>query len=365
MRILHVTDCYLPRLGGIELHVRDLARAQRAAGHDARIVTSTPLPGGAADEPWVTRLAPAELPALLRRERPDVVHAHVSVISPLAMSSSRRAADLGLPVLVTVHSVWPSSPTLAALGDAVLGLSRRPVIWSAVSNRAAGPLAAVLGPGSRPLVLPNAVDPSFWRVQHERPESTTIVSVMRMVHRKRPLALARMLREVRSRVPADVTLRAAIVGDGPRHGGLARYVDRHLAEWVVLPGRLDRGQIRDLYASASVYVAPATLESFGVAALEARCAGLPVVASSRGGVGDFITPGLDGFLGADDHAMVDAITRLVTDRVLMSAMTAHCRSVIPRLDWDAACAASVDAYAQAAALVPDRGARAALTGSTP
>lgn len=364
MRILHVTDCYLPRLGGIEMHVRDLAIAQRAAGNDARIVTSTPGPDGG-DEPWVTRLAYRDLPALLRREQPDVVHAHVSVISPLALSSSRHAVELGLPVVVTVHSIWPSTPGLASVAGAVLGLSDRPVLWSAVSSRAAASVAAVLGQGSRPLVLHNAVDPSFWRVQHERDETVTIVSVMRMAPRKRPLALARILREVRNAVPAEVPLKAVIVGDGSLNGALTRFVDRHLADWVALPGQLDRGQIRDLYSSASLYVAPARLESFGIAALEARCAGLPVVASSRGGVVDFITPGLDGFLGDDDQAMVAAITTLATDRALLTAMAAHARAFIPPLDWKAACSASLDAYARAKALVPDRSGHTALSGSIP
>ena len=41
MRILHVTDTYLPTLGGIELHIHDLAAQQRAAGHLVTIATST------------------------------------------------------------------------------------------------------------------------------------------------------------------------------------------------------------------------------------------------------------------------------------------------------------------------------------
>ena len=41
MRILHVTDAYLPRLGGIEMHVHDLAQAQAAAGDDVDIITMT------------------------------------------------------------------------------------------------------------------------------------------------------------------------------------------------------------------------------------------------------------------------------------------------------------------------------------
>ena len=41
MRIVHVTDCYLPRMGGIETQVADLVRHQSAAGHDVHVVTST------------------------------------------------------------------------------------------------------------------------------------------------------------------------------------------------------------------------------------------------------------------------------------------------------------------------------------
>ena len=40
MRIAHVTDFYLPRLGGIELHVSDLSDRQRAAGHEVEVLTS-------------------------------------------------------------------------------------------------------------------------------------------------------------------------------------------------------------------------------------------------------------------------------------------------------------------------------------
>src|SRR5947199_6274695 len=41
MRVLHVTDTYLPRRGGIELHVHDLAMAQRQAGDEADVLTLT------------------------------------------------------------------------------------------------------------------------------------------------------------------------------------------------------------------------------------------------------------------------------------------------------------------------------------
>ena len=42
------------------------------------------------------------------------------------------------------------------------------------------------------------------------------------------------------------------------------------------------------------HVSLATMESFGIAALEARAAGLPVVALRRGGVREFVEDGVDG-----------------------------------------------------------------------
>src|SRR5437868_1545383 len=48
VRILQVSDCYLPRLGGIEVQVADLVRMQREAGHEVEVATATrgePLPG--------------------------------------------------------------------------------------------------------------------------------------------------------------------------------------------------------------------------------------------------------------------------------------------------------------------------------
>jgi hypothetical protein len=42
VRIVHISDCYPPRLGGIETQVRALAVRQAAAGHDVHVITATP-----------------------------------------------------------------------------------------------------------------------------------------------------------------------------------------------------------------------------------------------------------------------------------------------------------------------------------
>jgi glycosyltransferase involved in cell wall biosynthesis len=117
-----------------------------------------------------------------------------------------------------------------------------------------------------------------------------------------------------------------------------------MADWVVLPGRLDRSEIRRIFAASDVYVAPAELESFGIAALEARSAGLPVVASSRGGVDEFVTPGLEGLLAANDAEMVDALVTMIADPALRDAINRHNREVPPLVTWDAVLSRAQDLY---------------------
>lgn len=364
MRILHVSDVYLPRLGGIELHLRDLIAQQQAAGHDARIVTVTPADAESpADPAWVERLAHerpglrqavADLERRLRSQPVDVVHVHASVLSPFATLAAQRCASLGLACLVTVHSMWTGLGPLPDLANGLLGLRGWPICWSAVSEAAAEPMRQMLGPGVEVRLLPNAVDPDRWRTAgptwaetSPTGEPPTIVSVMRLTRVKRTLPLARMLRRVHEQ-RAGLPLRAVVIGDGPQAAPLERYLRRHgMSDWVELPGRLDRSEIHEHLLRAAVYVAPAERESFGIAALEARTVGIPVVASSRSGVGEFITSGVEGLLGANDDEMAADLVRLLVDDGLRSSIARHNRRVPPMHDWATAVAGAERLYGEA------------------
>ncbi|WP_310961169.1 glycosyltransferase family 4 protein [Nocardioides terrisoli] len=377
MRILHVTDVYHPRVGGIEVFVDDLAGRQ-SARHDVTVLTTTParrghdpLPDGPVQVARVPRSTPygllaARLP--VRLDEYDVVHAHLSVVSPFATLVARRAAAAGLPCVLTVHSMWGGNPAVVRTVRTLSGWSRWPVVWTTVSRAAARDVRSAL-PGAHVLVVPNAVDVDWWREHAAVPSDErpmTIVAVMRLAGRKRPLELVRALAQVRRSVPADVPLRAVLVGDGPLAGPVAAAVERHqMTDWVELPGYLTRSQIRDLYAEADVHVAPAFRESFGIAALEARAAGLPVVAMRSGGVGEFILDGVEGMLCLDDSEMAHALTHLATRPATRRAMAAHNVAVRPDLDWERVLDETDDAYQQAevrVSLAPaGRGARRRAT----
>ena len=381
MRVLHVTDGYLPRLGGIELHVHDLVSHQRAAGVDARVLTGPAAgPADPADPSWVCRATARRAVQLVAADRPDVVHVHFSILSPFGTQVVREVAALGIPLVATMHSLWTGWGPLPHLAAAALGRARRAAVWSAVSSPAAEAVGAVIGRDVPVHVVGNAVEPELWRPDAAglsvasvasvasaasaacRP--VTVVGVMRLTRTKRTLPLADVLLEARARLGADVPLRAVVIGDGPQREPLEHRLARTGASsWVRLAGQLDRAAVRRELREADVFVAPAEREAFGIAALEARTAGLAVVASAASGVADFVRHGREGLLAADDGEMASAVARLAADPALLGRIRAHNTLVAPEHDWPRAVAAAAELYDRALGVpVPDHGSRHRGTG---
>jgi glycosyltransferase involved in cell wall biosynthesis len=338
MKILHVTDSYLPNLGGIELHIEDLATRQQAAGHDVAVAARSAAADPSRD---AVRRVERSRRSWLTDEAPDVVHAHVSIVSPFALAAARRAGRAGIPTVVTVHSLWTHVGRLPELARDTWGIRRWNVTWTAVSERAATPVREVLDVPVH--VLPNADDLDHWRPFGGLPEADPphVLSVMRLTSVKRALPLVRMLREAAGRT----ALTATIVGDGPERVAVQGYLRRHeLTDRVRLTGALDRADIRRHLAQASVFLAPAHRESFGIAALEARASGVPVVASARSGVATFIEHGTDGLLGDDDRDLADQLVALLDDSELRERIAWHNRAVPPRFGWSQALERTSELY---------------------
>ncbi len=348
MRILHATDTYGPTLGGIEVLVRTLAESQAAAGHQVTVLTRTAAPYEAPGMVEVCR-DPGAMRTLVAGA--DVVHGHVSAYSPLALRAVEAGAKAGIPSVATVHSVWGSAWPLFRGAAAVRGWTDLPIQWTAVSDVAAGPVRRAIA-GREVVVVPNAVDTSFWAPTHP-PRLTgpvTIVSVMRMSHRKKPLELVAALQRMRARVPEHIPVTAVLAGDGPLLDRVRRKIHRlGLAEWVHTPGDLSHAQLRDLYRRAEIYVAPARLESFGLAALEARAAGLAIVAREDTGVTEFVAHGLDGLLAGDPEELADHLAHLCTDEAMRHTMVQRNHLVPPLQDWSHVLERNTAAYLMAGA----------------
>jgi glycogen synthase len=379
MRIAHLTDCYLPRLGGIEAQVHGLARRQLAAGHDVTVLTATPGPRGerhgaldVVDGVPVHRLAirlPFELPvnpfaprdvrSILLAGRYDVAHVHAGVVSPFAYDAVKVVLDLGLPMVVTWHCMLGRTEPLGRFWERLRSWSQRPAAFTAVSELAAEPIRRLLGDDVPVAVLPNGVDVDAWRPAPSDPAASRVdtdqvhlVAAMRLARRKRPIPLLRMMSAARGRTPEHIRLQLTVLGEGPSERAMRAVVRRRgIGAWVDLPGRVDQARLLDTYRRADIYIAPTHLESFGIAAIEARAAGLPIVARSDSGVREFVTDGVEGLLVDSDQAMVDALVRLICDPPLRQRISAHNRTVAPVQDWAFVLARADEEYARAARIV--------------
>lgn len=349
MNVALVCDWYHPRVGGIELHLHDLATHLMRAGHNVVVITPTrgaPVVNGVRVHRVETPLAPhfgflitrAGVRAIgdaLVAEQADVAHCHVSIVSPAALGGALQAQRRGIPTALTFHSVVPQTRALARGAGAALGTSDWRAAFSAVSRRVAADVAPIAG--ARAIgILPNGIDADFWRTppRSQRGETVQLVSVMRLNSKKRPLALIKMMRQLPGMLRPGQQVRLRIAGDGPMRPRLERLVQRFgLGDRIEILGRIARDEIRELLSESDIFVLPTVRESFGIAALEARCAGLPVVAMKRSGVAEFIAHGIEGLLAISDRELAAHVAALVSDRDRRDAIASHNRVTAPPFDW--------------------------------
>ena len=371
MRIAHITDCFAPRTGGIETQVQGLASRQAAAGHEVRIITATPGHGqrrSGIDEVQglpVVRIAarvPFDLPVhptvrssvlrVLRQERIDVAHVHTGVASPFAWGGLRACRQANCAAVVTVHSMWDrlSRGGVRVLDRTAWGLSSG-VVLTAVGAAAAMRVQSALGVPVR--VLPNGIDTRAWQVEHlpadAGPDAALrVVSVLRLAPRKRAMALMHVIAQAREATGGRVA--ATIIGDGPESGRVERFIDRHdLRAAVTLTGRLPHPRIRAHFARSDAFVQASVRESFGIAALEARAAGLPIIARDQSGTAEFVRDKVEGLLAADDRGLVAALVELQADRQLRREIREHNTAIAPKQDWSNVLVDVEDAYRSALA----------------
>jgi glycosyltransferase involved in cell wall biosynthesis len=247
--------------------------------------TDSHYPGG-----YLTRSVPALDRALdvIARDpsRYDVISNHCLHGLPL-----RRAADLGVPMVSTLHT--PLEPELVDAAAHARGT--RFLAVSAHTRREWAPVVDAT-------VLPNGTDAAGWPVG---PGGDGLVWSGRLVPEKAPhlaIEAARLLGR-------ELTI-AGRVGDREY---AERHVLPHVGDGVRYVGLLDQPALARLIGrSACALVTPAWEEPFGLVGPEALMCGTPVAAFGAGGFGEIArtVTGMSAVPRGDVAALADAAGRL-------------------------------------------------------
>lgn len=118
-----------------------------------------------------------------------------------------------------------------------------------------------------------------------------------------------------------VNARLVIAGSGPLEQECRTLVSSlHLDNKVLFLGPRPHTELRTIYASSDLFVAPSVttksgdVEGFGLVILEAMASGLPIIASRSGGITDIIHHEENGLLAEERniHQLADCINRLLS-----------------------------------------------------
>lgn len=245
-----------------------------------------------------------ELVALMRREKPDVVHCHSSKAGVLGRLAARRA---GVPVvLYTPHAyAFQSLEFSEAKKRLFIAIERwmgrhatTAIIHVSEGERSYAARHRLAKP-ERLLTVYNGIPdtplPQRAALRRELglPEDATVVGVAaRLNKQKDPLTFARIAKQA---LQARPELYFVYIGDGPLLGEMKDFVAAHgLRERVLLPGYRDDAEY--VVAAFDAYLLTSLYEGFPYSLLEALRAGVPVVATRVVGNDEIVLPGQNGGL---------------------------------------------------------------------
>ena len=355
-----VASSYHPHFGGVEEHVRQLARCYLDRGVPVEIWTvdrgehlgeqivdgvrvrylPTPLPARRVGAMARFALAAPGAWRKWRRAyaqfRPGILHVHC--FGPNGIYALRLHRATGTPLVVTSHGetlgddggVYQRSRLLrqqltAAIDEAAL--------VTAPSQYVLDDLIAHYGL-TRGEVVRNGVDLSV-RPDVQAPRVDDRPYILG-VGRLGPMKGFDLLIDAFRESGLGRTHRLVIVGDGPMRGALRRQVEQQaLSEQVRFVGRLGSQGVADAMAQAQVVVVPSRIESFGIVALEAWRSGTALIMTSRGGGPEFVRDGVDGLLvdPIDSAALAQQIRDLALDHERRDRLAAAGSRRVGSFDW--------------------------------
>ncbi|MDH6181766.1 phosphatidylinositol alpha 1,6-mannosyltransferase [Microbacteriaceae bacterium SG_E_30_P1] len=363
MRVLVVSESFLPTTNGVTTSVRKVLEHLALRGHEALVV----VPAAGAPSRYAgfpVREVPAiayrqfpvglpspQLQGIIAEFRPDVIHA----ASPFLLGAQAIAAGtrLGIPAVAIFQTDVAGYAKRNRLGAATR-FAWRVVRWihdgaeltlvpSSASmhdlESAGVPRLARWGRGvDLETYHPrNRLDPLVTLLRDRiAPEGETIVGYVGRVAPEKQLERFESLRGLRG-------VRLAIVGDGPSLPLVQKQLRGIPTTYL---GALSGRDLALAYASFDVFAHTGAEETFGQTIQEAHASGLPVIAPHAGGPIDLIDHGTNGYLFDPrfDAHLRGHVRSLVEDEALRLRMGEAGRRAVLGRTWEQVCDELVGHY---------------------
>jgi glycosyltransferase involved in cell wall biosynthesis len=314
-RVLFIARAYPPTVGGMENLARQL--------HD-RLGELTDLRGiinrrGKRALPLFLPYATARAIRAVRRRDIDVVHLADALLAPVGAAVKAATGVTVTASICGLDVTWPNPAYQAAVPRAL----RRLDLALPISHATEAAMRERTGEAPESRVVPLGVDRPApadadamrrFAARARAEDFRIVLTVGRLVERK---GQAWFAANVLPLLPPDVIY--CVIGEGPQRAEIERAAAAAgVGDRIRMLGRVDDDMRAAAYASAAVFAMPnvpveGDLEGFGLVALEAAAAGLPVVASRLEGITQAIHHDRNGTLAipCDAQSHATAISRVL------------------------------------------------------
>lgn len=370
-------------VGGLARHVYDLSRALARLGEVVHVIT---CPVAGADDyqlvegvhihrvdssgltatdfmEWVKQLNDnmAVLAAgLMDRERFDMIHAHDWLMGDVGIYLRDR---FRLPLVATIHAtehgrnrgihndlqrrIHGLEGWLAAVSSAVICCSEY------MADEITGLFQI---DRKKTYIIPNGVDPANLGIPRQlvpgervsRTGEKVIFFIGRLVPEKGVQVLLEAFAQL---LPVLPDLRLLIGGTGPYESYLrAKAEELGLEAKVDFLGFLNEDARNRFFKQVDVAVFPSLYEPFGIVALEAMAAHVPVIVSDTGGLSEVVAHGIDGYKAPPGQpgALAYYIKEVLTNPGLARDLTRKAwKKVLTVYDWQHIAMETLEVYREA------------------
>jgi glycosyltransferase involved in cell wall biosynthesis len=382
MRILMLSWEYPPRIvGGISRVVYDLSQNLGKQGNDIHVITCWE-PGTKELEidkhvtvhrihvynnisnnfvEWVLQLNFAMLEyaiKLLKNESFDIIHAHDWLV---AYASKLLKETYNIPLITTIHATEygrnngihnEMQHSISNIEEWLSKESDRIIVNSNYMKREIKNIftisedkISIINNGVDLHKFDNTINDVAFRKNYAAENEKIVLFVGRLVNEKGIHILIDAIPKVISNYN---NVKFIIAGKGPCLNSLMEQSYRlGIFNRVYFTGFVSEEVLLKLYKCSDIGVFPSIYEPFGIVALEGMVAGIPLVVSNTGGLGEIINHKHDGmtFYNGNSNSLADCIIELLKDNELSKNIcTAAKEKVHKNYNWNDITAKTVDEY---------------------
>jgi glycosyltransferase involved in cell wall biosynthesis len=389
MNILHITSSFLPKIGGAEIVIHNLAKTQSRLGHCVYILLPRKL----------YRKLNVNLPYKLLSPVPDSFHyikqaqkigfdirglmfwqikfwhkkynfniAHVHFIYPAGYYVIDALKKLNIPSIVTAHGVDIQKNPATGYGHRLDPEKEQNIKETlskfnatiAISKNIAEEYIKLGVPANKIIKIPNGVNikkiqsmkinEKKIRKKYNLPDKKIILSVGRYLNVKGfdliPQIIANLLKLRKNFIWVLIGKDSHKVSALTKKLGVEEYFIPISPIKTSTFFEVPPDELIKLYKLSYIFVHPTKMEAFGIVSIEAMAAGLPVVATDALGCSELVKQSNSGLISppGDPEKMAININKLLENKEIYHQLSINALKCAQKFDWNVIAQIYCDTY---------------------